>query len=672
MALPTLGVAIQADVERFQAQMDELASTADKAVSTIEQKFAALNPKFDASAFSGGFLGGLLSGAGLGAIERLVKSITDANHELAELDDRALRAGMSLENYQKQQFAADVFGTSNKDFQSGLQSMSDKLNEAGEKETELTKLFAANNVSLKDSNGNLISMDQYLKIAADLVANARSEYDRYKIAEILGANKEMVPYLERGSSAIQQMADKADELGGVIDAGTIAKAKQFDAEWRKSSAEWAVYMKAAAAGILPAIDDLIQRAERFAATVDAAAKNTTDENLQRAGFVTDTQAQENFDAWKNFLAAIAVAIKEGAEGNERFDAALRAFTADAAPAVSAAERLAGAFSIFTNAPAIPPSEVPLPRARPALLAPTNRPAEGGGDDETSALDRQVDALNKHISALEADTAAVGKNKSQVEQLKAELQLLQAVQRDADDDEQEELQKKIDAYAKLRATMDPQQALQKAGIELDADQAQAFTQVTQRAGEAAAALDKMQKSWAAQNSAMQFGGNELINVLDGIRTKSETASAAMANLVNALIKALEQAALLGTGPLAGLLGTAPTAAGGTGGIIGGLASLFKGFFAEGGTVPAGSWGIAGERGPEPVFGGASGLTVVPNLASGAGGGRGGDTSVAIHVNIPSVSGDAAIRATVASGVMAGLSQYDAALPGRLRDINLRGL
>jgi hypothetical protein len=53
-----------------------------------------------------------------------------------------------------------------------------------------------------------------------------------------------------------------------------------------------------------------------------------------------------------------------------------------------------------------------------------------------------------------------------------------------------------------------------------------------------------------------------------------------------------------------------------GILGGLSDLFGGFFAEGGTLPAGKWGIAGENGPEIIRGGSSGMSVTPN---GAGGG-----------------------------------------------------
>lgn len=52
--------------------------------------------------------------------------------------------------------------------------------------------------------------------------------------------------------------------------------------------------------------------------------------------------------------------------------------------------------------------------------------------------------------------------------------------------------------------------------------------------------------------------------------------------------------------------------GIGNIIG---SFFAGGFATGGFIPPGQWGMTGERGPEPVFGGSTGVTVIPNSGGG---------------------------------------------------------
>lgn len=68
---------------------------------------------------------------------------------------------------------------------------------------------------------------------------------------------------------------------------------------------------------------------------------------------------------------------------------------------------------------------------------------------------------------------------------------------------------------------------------------------------------------------------------------------------------------------------------------GFGNFLKGFaggFATGGHIPAGGWGIVGERGPEPVYGGSTGLTVFPNHTLDGGGGGGG-TVVNQYISTP---------------------------------------
>ncbi|RKR03569.1 phage tail length tape measure family protein [Maricaulis maris] len=55
------------------------------------------------------------------------------------------------------------------------------------------------------------------------------------------------------------------------------------------------------------------------------------------------------------------------------------------------------------------------------------------------------------------------------------------------------------------------------------------------------------------------------------------------------------------------------AGGGGGIGGFISQVFAGFFANGGMIPAGQFGIVGEAGPEPVIGTSQGAKVLPNSA-----------------------------------------------------------
>ncbi len=74
----------------------------------------------------------------------------------------------------------------------------------------------------------------------------------------------------------------------------------------------------------------------------------------------------------------------------------------------------------------------------------------------------------------------------------------------------------------------------------------------------------------------------------------------------------------------LFGGAPT-----GSPLGFLGQLFGGFRAEGGPLSPGKWYVAGERGPEPVWGGGAGAFAVPTAA--AMGGGAGNLSVVYNID-----------------------------------------
>ena len=59
-------------------------------------------------------------------------------------------------------------------------------------------------------------------------------------------------------------------------------------------------------------------------------------------------------------------------------------------------------------------------------------------------------------------------------------------------------------------------------------------------------------------------------------------------------------------------------GGLFGALGGIFQRFRGFFADGGRIPSGSWGVVGEQGPELAFAGPGGLNIVPTESGGGAG------------------------------------------------------
>jgi hypothetical protein len=61
-----------------------------------------------------------------------------------------------------------------------------------------------------------------------------------------------------------------------------------------------------------------------------------------------------------------------------------------------------------------------------------------------------------------------------------------------------------------------------------------------------------------------------------------------------------------------------------------ASLFSGFFADGGTIRPGHFGVVGERGPELAFAGTQPMQIAPM-------GGGSPINVSMHITTPGAQG-----------------------------------
>lgn len=165
---------------------------------------------------------------------------------------------------------------------------------------------------------------------------------------------------------------------------------------------------------------------------------------------------------------------------------------------------------------------------------------------------------------------------------------------------------------------------------------------------AAALYDQGKALEDNRQAADMLATSMYDALSGIADGSLTATDALKKLVQQIIAAVLQAELLGTGPLAGLLGTAPTTAGAPAGLLGTLASAVVGslpHFASGGTLGAGKVGLVGERGPELIRGPA---TITPN---------GGGGAMTLNVIVNGARGNAEIRTMAAQGASAAIAEYD---------------
>lgn len=375
MAAQDLVISVGANIAALERQMKAAAQIAEKRADEIEGEFKKRNPSF-----AGDFGLGLLKGAIAGlAVDKLAKAFFEVNKEVANLGETAKRTGFDLARFQELRLAASREGIETKTFDSGIEGLAQKLNEARQKENDLTGLLDENNVKYKDRKGEVISTNEALAVAADLIARAATEQDKVKIADAFGLPKDFIPLLEGGAASLQRLAQEARDAGGVLDADVVAKAKEFDTAWNNA---WASFAANAKSGILSAaqgLGELIAAAQKFAAMVPVFKAD----NL--FGFDPITNDAES---------------RRG-----------RGFGGIREPAIDS------------------PLTVNVRKTKTKSLFPDKKEAKGEKSEEEKAqdrLDRYIESLVRQRAVMEAEIATVGKSnaerKAAVEIAKAQVDL----------------------------------------------------------------------------------------------------------------------------------------------------------------------------------------------------------------------------------------------------------
>ncbi|WP_339745896.1 phage tail length tape measure family protein [uncultured Maricaulis sp.] len=107
------------------------------------------------------------------------------------------------------------------------------------------------------------------------------------------------------------------------------------------------------------------------------------------------------------------------------------------------------------------------------------------------------------------------------------------------------------------------------------------------------IDDMREGLSQGKSFWEAFGSAIENMISRLVDRS------LDQLIDAIFQTRDAMASTGQGGGAG------------GGIGGAISQLFAGFFADGGMIPSGSFGIVGEAGPEPVIGTSQGAKILPN-------------------------------------------------------------
>lgn len=582
-----LVIQLTAETRDFQREMRKATGVFDAEGRKIEKRQAALKKKLDAG--FGGFgkgLTGALSGAAVVSFGRYILNTADA------LSDASQQLGLTVQELQGLDYAARVSGASSEKLTQALGFLTDGLGEAQKGEGDLAKFMRANNIQMGDTIDVLFDI-------ADRVKNAATQQEKLNIATTAfgaKAGKTMVSFLNQGAEGLKRLRAEAAAKGQIWDADTLKR--------------------------LDAAKDSFETFEK--ALINIAALPTSVFINDLSGFLdalSNGNWQQGIDKLARLMPVIAgVAIGgrfgglPGAAVGGLAGLAIENFlpqdkSAPTGPASSGGRtRTKVPRSAAETAKAAADAEKALRDAERVneLLATSIEDARSASDDVAESRRDVANEVNQ--SLLErargwSDFADIQKEviddtaRQEIASIEdrrdADLRALDVrKQRDLNDlrdlkASKEQVAQLEQSFADQRVAIEDKTANQIIGI-----RTRQASEIAQIQTDQVKIADSAREEFVGIGLAARHGFGDL----------KDAASDALYRIGDLI---LEMKVLR---PLAeSLLGKSGS---GGGGLIGSLFDSFAGLFAGGGKIPAGKFGIVGERGPEIVSGGGSGVQVTP--------------------------------------------------------------
>lgn len=175
-------------------------------------------------------VGGKLALLGVAAFGAVNAFGIKTGEAIADLGKLARAAGVPVDKFSKLAGATRLVGGSVQDLSTGLQTLSDKIIDAGKDANGgAAASFESIGVSVRDAGGAMKSTEQILNEVANGLKAIPSDTLRSSAALDLfgGAATKLLPILEDGSAGLEEYMQKSDALGTTVDEAQTKRANDL-------------------------------------------------------------------------------------------------------------------------------------------------------------------------------------------------------------------------------------------------------------------------------------------------------------------------------------------------------------------------------------------------------------------------------------------------------------
>lgn len=233
---------------------------ADKSISKTDEKAGGLGKTLLNSAASAGkFALGVGTAAAAGATA-LMGVATKSAETAKEIDVMSERVGFSKQAYQEWSYIAEQCGTSMDTLQGGITDLAEKMDDAKAGTGEAAEIFDRLGVSVVDSNGNLRDQQAVFEETILALQGMENAAERQALATKLMSTtgEELLPLLNSEAGSMEEMKQKAHELGLVMSDETINAGSEFSGTLREVESMFSAVVTQIGTQVMPVIMALLE------------------------------------------------------------------------------------------------------------------------------------------------------------------------------------------------------------------------------------------------------------------------------------------------------------------------------------------------------------------------------------------------------------------------------
>jgi TP901 family phage tail tape measure protein len=207
-----------------------------------------------------------------------------------QFDKMSKRTGVAVEDLSALSYAAEISGTNIETVENGLRMLASNIKDASEGVGQAKDTFENLGIAVVDVEGNLRPTVEVVKDAATKIADLEDETMQVALAgEIFGKRygSELLPLLKEGGEGIDELMERAYELGIVISTEAAESAAEYTDRMTDLTESLAGTARVIGDTLIPAIIPLIEKATEIIGKVSEwiAANPELVETIAKIGVV---------------------------------------------------------------------------------------------------------------------------------------------------------------------------------------------------------------------------------------------------------------------------------------------------------------------------------------------------------------------------------------------------